>query len=131
MQSCLFEVTPSPPSVQRTVARTEAKTHEDAARRPADDVTDDDSADVGGGAPAGRPVASETRLTPAVGGGASPSPTKLTLPQKVAKIKTALELDDALVMGEAIAQANEMMGKEPDGPMPAQVEVLMRELKLS
>ena len=73
VQSCLFEVTPSPPSVQRTVARTEAKTHEDAARRPADDVTDDDSADVGGGAPAGRPVASETRLTPAVGGGAAAS----------------------------------------------------------
>ena len=47
VQSCLFEVTPSPPSVQRTVARTEAKTHEDAARRPADDVTDDDSAECG------------------------------------------------------------------------------------
>ena len=42
-----------------------------------------------------------------------------------------LGLDDALVVGEAIAQANEMMGKQPDGPMPAQVEVLMRELKLS
>ena len=68
---------------------------------------------------------------PGSGGGASPSPTKLTLPQKVAKIKAALGLDDALVMGEAIAQANEMIGVQPEGSVPAQVEALMRELNLS
>jgi len=68
---------------------------------------------------------------PGSGGGSSSSPTTLTLPQKVAKIKTALGLDDALVMGEAVKQANEMTGKQPEGAVPVQVDALMRELNLS
>ena len=56
----------------------------------------------------------------------------------MAKIKTALGLDDALAMGEALAQANEMLGVQPSGsmsnrlrPLSVQVDALMRELNLS
>ena len=55
----------------------------------------------------------------------------LTLPQKVAKIKAALGLDDSLAPGHAIQKANEMMDKQPSGPLPAQVEALMADLALS
>ena len=55
----------------------------------------------------------------------------VTLMQKVAQIKQELDLNESLSTATAIKQANEVMGLEPDGPLPAQVEALLGALGIA
>lgn len=62
------------------------------------------------------------------GGGGGVKGVPETLAEKVTKIKKALELSDAIEMPTAIRQANEMLGLEASGPLPAQADVLIKAL---
>jgi len=48
--------------------------------------------------------------------------------QKVARIKEELSLENSLQIAKAVAEANSMMGIEPQGPLAKQVETLLTEL---
>ena len=52
----------------------------------------------------------------------------MTLPDKVARIKRALDLDEALSLPAAIKAANEMMNLPDTGGLPAQADALMAAL---
>ena len=47
---------------------------------------------------------------------------------QVARIKEELSLDTALPIAKAVAEANTVMGIEPQGPLAKQVETLLKEL---
>jgi len=62
----------------------------------------------------------------------SPAPKaglqEMTMAQKVARIKEELSLENSLHIAKAVAEANSMMGIEPQGPLAKQVETLLTEL---
>lgn len=49
-------------------------------------------------------------------------------PLQVARIKEELSLEASLPIAKAIAEANSVMGIEPQGPLTKQVESLLTEL---
>ena len=53
-----------------------------------------------------------------------------TMAQKVARIKEELALDPSLPVAKAVATANAVMGIEPQGTLPRQVDHLLKELTL-
>ena len=55
---------------------------------------------------------------------------KRTMAQKVARIKEELALDPSLPVAKAVATANAVMGIEPQGTLPRQVDHLLKELTL-
>jgi len=62
---------------------------------------------------------------------AAPAPTvekRLSMAQKVSRIKEELSLEAGLPIAKAVAEANEAMGIEPCGSMAAQVDLLLNEL---
>jgi len=65
------------------------------------------------------------------GGGASTGGRRLSMAQKVARIKEELSIEPALPIAKAVAEANEAMGIEPAGSMAAQVDLLLSELGVS
>ena len=72
---------------------------------------------------------------PSTSASAAPSPPggprRLSMAQKVLRIKEELSLEPALPIARAVAEANEAMGIEPAGSMAAQVELLLSELGVS
>ena len=49
---------------------------------------------------------------------------------KVQQIKNAFGIDAAVPMPEAVKLANKQMGLSSDGPLPAQVDMLLTQLGL-
>ena len=85
-------------------------------------------------ATASAPSASAS-AAPSTSASAAPSPPggprRLSMAQKVLRIKEELSLEPALPIARAVAEANEAMGIEPAGSMAAQVELLLSELGVS
>ena len=50
---------------------------------------------------------------------------------QVRRVKRTLELDDSLPMLAAVERANEVVGREPEGPLHQQLDQLCSDLGLS
>ena len=79
----------------------------------------------------GAGAASAASASDAAGGGPAATTKRLSMAQKVSRIKEELSLEPGLPIAKAVAEANEAMGIEPAGSMAAQVDLLLSELGVS
>jgi len=93
-------------------------------KRRAADTSDDEPPPLVAPITPLEPVAEAPAPAPA----AAAAPAAPTMPEKIARIKVELDLDDSLALVAAVHAANEAMGLEPVGAMAEQVETLLEQL---